>query len=185
MLVVFGLGNPGHKYEGTRHNVGVETLQRMAAYYQVKLKRRCFSSYEEVVVNENLKLVFPLTYMNRSGRVVSKTVKKSDTLLVICDQMDLPCGKIRLKKGGSSAGHNGLKSMLEFYPQNFTRMYIGINRPQEGVSVPNHVLSCFSKEDRALINQAEEKAAQIIERLVKGEETFAVLQGEANSWSCV
>ena len=184
MFVVFGLGNPGLKYEGTRHNVGVETLQKMAAYFQVKLKKRCFSSYEEAIANENIKLVFPLTYMNRSGKVVNRTVKEFDELIVICDQMDLPCGKIRLKRGGSSAGHNGLKSMLEAYPQNFIRMYIGVGRPQEGISVSDHVLSRFSEQDRALIEKAEAKAAEILEKLLCNEQTFAILQGEANSWSC-
>ena len=70
MLVVFGLGNPGTKYEGTRHNAGVETLLKMAAYYQVSLKRRCFSSFSSATIGDEVKLVFPLTYMNESGKVV-------------------------------------------------------------------------------------------------------------------
>ena len=185
MLVVFGLGNPGTKYEGTRHNAGVETLLKMAAYYQVSLKRRCFSSFSSATIGDEVKLVFPLTYMNESGKVVPKTVNEGDEVIVISDQMDLPCGKIRLKKGGSSAGHNGLKSMLSFLPNNFTRMYIGVGRPKEGVSVPDHVLSKFSEEDRALVDKAEEKAASILENLIKGEESFAILQGQANSWSAI
>ena len=123
--------------------------------------------------------------MDASGKVVPITVNEGDEVIVISDQMDLPCGKIRLKKGGSSAGHNGLKSMLSFLPNNFTRMYIGVGRPKEGVSVPDHVLSKFSEEDRALVDKAEEKAASILESLIKGEESFAILQGQANSWSAI
>ena len=82
MLVVFGLGNPGTKYEGTRHNAGVETLLKMAAYYQVSLKRRCFSSFSSATIGDEVKLVFPLTYRNESGKVVPKTVNEGDEIKV-------------------------------------------------------------------------------------------------------
>ena len=144
MLVIFGLGNPGLKYEGTRHNAGVETLVKLAASYRKKLVRRCFSSYKSCIITsesgQKVKLVFPLTYMNSSGLAVAKTVSEGDRVLVICDQMDLPCGRIRLRAKGSNAGHNGLKSMMEALPEGFMRLYIGVGRPQEGVSVIDHVL---------------------------------------------
>lgn len=181
MTVVFGLGNPGPEYEKTRHNVGVETLQRMAAHYQITLKRRCFSSYMKAET-DGVRLVFPLTYMNNSGRVVPKMVSEGDLVIVICDQMDLPPGKIRLRMGGSSAGHNGLKSMMEYLPDGFIRMYIGVGRPSDGVSVPDHVLSGFSDSDRALVDMAEEKAADILIRFLKGEEKEERLIQEANSF---
>ena len=182
MTVVFGLGNPGPEYEKTRHNVGAETLQRMAAHYQITLKRRCFSSYMKAET-ESVRLVFPLTFMNSSGKVVPKVVSEGDAVIVICDQMDLPPGRIRLRMGGSSsAGHNGLKSMMEYLPDGFARMYIGVGRPQEGVAVPDHVLSPFSGSDRILIDRAEEKAADILIRLLAGEEKQERLIQEANSY---
>lgn len=181
MTVVFGLGNPGPEYEKTRHNVGVETLRRMAAHYQVTLKRRCFSSYMKAEAGD-VRLVFPLTYMNNSGKAVPKTVNEGDRVIVISDQMDLPPGRIRVRSGGSSAGHNGLKSMMEALPDGFVRMYIGVGRPAEGVSVPDHVLSAFSESDRAAVDKAEEKAADILIRLLKGEEKEERLIQEANSY---
>ena len=180
MLVIFGLGNPGSKYEGTRHNAGVETLRRLAASCHKKLTRRCFSSYQSCVVTteagRSARLVFPLTYMNSSGEVVPKVVGEGDAVLVICDQMDLPCGRMRLRTKGSSAGHNGLKSMMAHLPEGFWRLYIGVGRPDEGVSVIDHVLTRFSPEDRALVDKAEEKAAEAVLRLYGGERLESVLQ---------
>lgn len=186
MLVIFGLGNPGSKYEGTRHNAGVETLRRLAASCHKKLTRRCFSSYQSCVVTteagRSARLVFPLTYMNSSGEVVPKVVGEGDTVLVICDQMDLPCGRMRLRTKGSSAGHNGLKSMMAHLPEGFWRLYIGVGRPDEGVSVIDHVLTRFSPEDRRLVELCEEEAARQILRIIDGVESFQVVEQAINSY---
>lgn len=185
MVYIFGLGNPGPEYEMTRHNVGVETLSRLAAFFQVKLKKRCFCKYRWARFNTpkmgDVTLIFPLTYMNLSGTVVPSLVKEGDEVIVICDQMDLPAGSLRVKKGGSSAGHNGLKSMLSFLPGNFKRVYIGVGRPEEGVSVQDHVLSRFSDSDRILVDKTEEKAVSCLVSLLEGE-TFEKIQMEANSF---
>ena len=176
MLVIFGLGNPGRKYEGTRHNAGVETLSKLAASYRKKLVRRCFSSYRLCQLDSDVRLVFPLTYMNSSGEVVPSVTAPGDRVIVICDQMDLPPGKIRIRKGGSSAGHNGLKSMIANIGSDFIRVYIGIGRPEPGVKVPDHVLSRFSAEDRAEVDKAEDKAAEAVLRLYSGEKLESVEQ---------
>ena len=174
MTVVFGLGNPGSKYEGTRHNAGVETLEKLAASYQRKLVRRCFSSYRTCLVDlpdgNRARLVFPLTYMNDSGRVVPKVVSKGDRVIVICDQMDLPAGRIRLREKGSSAGHNGLKSMMAALPQNFIRLYVGVGRPAEGTSVIDHVLTRCSEEDRRKIGLAQDRAVEELRLILAGED---------------
>jgi len=158
MLVIFGLGNPGPKYDGTRHNAGVDTLASLAAFFQVKLRKRCFYNYRSALVTageKEVKLVFPLTYMNNSGEVVKSVVKEGDEVLVICDQMDLEPGRIRLRfKGSSSAGHNGLKSMMAYLPEGFMRLYIGVGHPSEGVSVPDHVLSRFSPDEEKRVKEA-------------------------------
>lgn len=181
MLVVFGLGNPGSKYEGTRHNAGVETLERLAASYHARLVRRCLSSYRTCVVEsscgQKVRLVFPLTYMNDSGRVVPKVVSPSDSVLVICDQMDLPAGRVRLRATGtSSAGHNGLKSMMQALPEGFARLYVGVGRPAEGVSVVDHVLSRPSAHDRELIDAAQAEAVEALRRIIDGEDLQKVVQ---------
>ena len=184
MLVIFGLGNPGAKYEGTRHNAGYETLAKLAAFFQCKLRKRCFYNYKQALVHTpngvDVKLVFPLTFMNNSGDAVKYTVNEGDEVLVLCDQMDLPPGKIRLRKSGSSAGHNGLKSMLSALPQNFMRLYIGIGRPENGKTVIEHVLERYNETDRKMVDQAEAKAVNVILDLVNGKNFDRVLQ-EANS----
>ena len=185
MLVIFGLGNPGPEYEGTRHNAGVETLEKLAASYHAKLVRRCFSSYKTCIITsesgKKVRLVFPLTYMNDSGRVVPKTVKDGDEVLVICDQMDLPPGRVRLRSSGSSAGHNGLKSMMAYLPSNFKRLYVGVGRPEDGIPVIEHVLSRYSEEDRKRVDATQDEAVSSLRQYIEGEE-FSRTEQTLNSF---
>lgn len=180
-MIIFGLGNPGSRYAGTRHNVGFMTIERLAASYGIKMRKRCFSHYRWGRT-ENLVLVEPLTYMNRSGEVFPSLVEEGDAVVVVVDNMDLPVGRIRLKKaGGSSAGHNGLKSIISCYGNNFIRLYVGVGRPAEGVNVPDHVLSNFTAEEGLLLGQALDEACQVLRGLVEGEDFNAVVQ-RANSF---
>lgn len=148
MKLVLGLGNPHSKYEHTRHNVGFGVLEQCAAFFQVKLRKRCFHLYRHAEVQldgQKVLLVEPLTYMNHSGKIADyfRDIPTSE-MVVICDQMDLPPGMIRVRRGGSSAGHNGLKSIIEeFGGSDFIRIYVGIGRPDEGVSVVDHVLGAI------------------------------------------
>ena len=174
-MVVFGLGNPGAKYSGTRHNVGFDTVERIAALKGMKLRKRCFRLYRRAEC-DGLALVEPLTFMNSSGDVVEENTGDDDVMIVIVDQMDLPPGKIRIRRGGGSAGHNGLKSIIAAHGPDFIRVYIGIGRPAGGVPVIDHVLSRFSAEDRSLVDMAEEKAAEAVLRLHGGERFESVVQ---------
>ncbi len=179
-IIVFGLGNPGPEYEETRHNVGFKTIEKVAAQKGLKLRKRCFRLYR-AATEDNFSLIEPLTYMNNSGDVFPDIVKEDDEVIVVVDQMDLPPGKLRLKRGGGSAGHNGLKSIISNYSEDFIRIYIGVGRPDEGVSVPDHVLSRPNEEDSALIEKATERAAEAIISLIEGEE-FARLVQSVNSF---
>ncbi len=174
-MVVFGLGNPGARYSRTRHNVGFDTVERIAALKGMKLRKRCFRNYRRAIL-DGLSLVEPLTYMNNSGEAVAENVGEGEDVIVIVDQMDLPPGKVRIKRGGGSAGHNGLKSIIEAYGSAFIRVYIGIGRPSEGVSVVDHVLSRFSEEDRALVDDAENRAADAVIAIAEGESIESVMQ---------
>ncbi len=174
-MTVFGLGNPGARYKGTRHNAGFETVEMVAAQLGIKLRKRCFRLYRKAV-SGSLVLIEPLTYMNRSGDIAGECLKDGDQVVVVVDQMDLPPGRIRIRHGGSSAGHNGLKSMIAAIGSDFIRVYIGTGRPAEGVSVSDHVLSRCSEEDRVLIDQAEARAAEAILRLYDGEAFEKVAQ---------
>ncbi len=185
MIYVFGLGNFPRQYANTRHNVGVDTLAQLAAFYQVKLRKRCFRLYKSATITTergDVCLVFPLTYMNNSGQVVPDLVKEGDEVIVLCDQMDLPPGSLKLKKKGSSAGHNGLKSMMAYIPQNFTRLYIGVGHPNSDMTVPDYVLSAPSAEDRVLIDKASKAAVEALVEYFKGER-FELVQQKINSFS--
>lgn len=158
MIYVLGLGNPGTKYEHTRHNAGVDAVIKAAAFFQVKLRKRCFRLYSYAKV-PNAQLIFPLTYMNNSGNIVKYfDIKDASDLVVVCDNMDLAVGGLRIKKGGGASGQKGLNSIAEkLGTQDFVRIYIGIGRPNEGVSVVDHVLG---KETDAELKQAYEKALE-------------------------
>jgi peptidyl-tRNA hydrolase, PTH1 family len=145
---VFGLGNPGQKYTLSRHNVGFDTVDGVAAFLHFKLRKRCFRLYRQAVVcmssGSEVTFVEPLTYMNRSGDIARYFLPKPftvDELIVVCDNLDLPPGMIRIRKGGSTAGNNGLKSLVEALDcGDFIRVYVGIGRPTLPTTVVDHVL---------------------------------------------
>jgi len=120
--------------------------------------------------------------MNSSGDAVKGNVKDGDEVIVIVDQMDLSPGRLKLKDGGASAGHNGLKSMMEALPENFIRLYVGIGRPEEGVSVVDHVLTRFSPEDEQKVNKAMDFAANTLKDYIEGECNFLIAQQKINSY---
>ena len=179
-MFVFGLGNPGPKYKGTKHNVGFLTVEKIAAQKGVKLRKRCFSNYKRAHF-DSCTLVQPLTYMNNSGDIIPSLIKHHEPLIVVSDQMDLPCGKIRIKKHGGSAGHNGLKSIIANYGEDFIHVYIGIGRPMDGESVIDHVLSVFPEDDKHLVDIATDEAARSILDIVEGKNLDAIIQ-RANSF---
>ncbi len=180
MKLVLGLGNIGAEYNETRHNCGFQVIELCAAFFHVKMKKRCFRLYQETkIVNQNdtFHLIKPLTYMNHSGNILHhfKNVQPSD-IIVICDQLDLPLSNIRIKKGGGSAGHNGLKSIIYNLDNqtDFTRIYVGIGRPKENESIVEHVLGI--EENKELFYQGIEKANQALIDLINGKSINQLMQ---------
>ncbi|MGD1823101.1 MAG: aminoacyl-tRNA hydrolase [Pleomorphochaeta sp.] len=162
MKLILGLGNPGSEYKETRHNCGFKVIELCAAFFHVNMKKRCFRLYQRAKLKKednDYLLIKPLTYMNNSGNILKnfKNIKTED-IIVICDQMDLPLSYIRIKKGGGDAGHNGLKSIIKNLDgeRNFIRIYVGINRPKSNESIVDHVLGV--EENKELFNQGIEKA---------------------------
>ncbi|MEX0974561.1 MAG: aminoacyl-tRNA hydrolase [Bacillota bacterium] len=148
MKCVVGLGNPGRKYANTRHNVGYMALRELAGRLRISFSEHGFS---EVAKGEIL-LVKPLTYMNASGQAVSEVARDYGVspadILVIHDDMDLPFGKIRIRRKGSSGGHKGIESIAAHLgTTEFPRIKIGVGRPPEGVDPVDFVLEPFSKRD--------------------------------------
>jgi PTH1 family peptidyl-tRNA hydrolase len=168
------LGNPGKKYENTRHNVGFEVLDRFATKHGGKFKRTkelAFCS-DIRVSGEKIILAKPTTFMNESGLAVQQLVRKHDletldALLIIHDELDLKPGTLKVKLHGGLAGHNGLKSISKHLKSNdFGRLRIGVGKPPQSQLGKNYVLKPPSRSDRVAINNCIEKAIDAIEAIL-------------------
>ena len=166
--MVVGLGNPGERYAGTRHNVGFMVVDALARSMGVPLKKKLFHSYsigKGGASGTPLYLVKPLSYMNESGRPVREALRETGTepssLLVICDSLDLSPGNLRFKLKGSSGGHKGLQSIIgAIGTEEFMRLSIGIGRPEHKGQVIAHVLGTPRSAEEDLIGRAVEQAAR-------------------------
>lgn len=182
-LVVVGLGNPGDKYDGTRHNVGAEVVEVLADRYREKLKAtKQAALVAECRVGTQLMVVaFPQTFMNDSGRSVRDLVKRYGVdpaaIVVAHDELDLEVGTSKLKVGGGLAGHNGLKSIKQHvHTQDFLRLRIGIGRPPGSQSVSDFVLRRPGKAERVDLDIEVERCADVAVRLLT-EAPDAIMNG--------
>ena len=161
MKMVVGLGNPGRKYEGTRHNVGFVVLAKLAEKYGEGTARARFrgETIEARISGEKVLLLSPLTYMNLSGESIreAKDFYKvpTDDILIVCDDFSLPLGKLRIRSQGSSGGQKGLASAIKHLgTQEVPRLRIGIGLPPENWDVADYVLSKFGKQEKDEIDRA-------------------------------
>lgn len=166
MYIITGLGNPGQKYKSTRHNVGFMALDKIAKKLSVKVSKVKFKGLfgSTNYKGEKVLLLKPHTYMNRSGEGVKDIISfykiPPENLIVIYDDMDLPLGKIRVRPKGSSAGHNGIKSIIyQLSSENFARVRIGIGKPPENFETANYVLGKFNDTEKEIIEKAIDAAA--------------------------
>ncbi len=174
VYLVAGLGNPGKKYDGTRHNVGFDALDIFIDDTSVGKPSKKFNALigSTRIGDKKVFAVKPLTYMNRSGDAIRKIVEYygidvTSKLIVISDEINLPPGKIRIRKKGSAGGHNGLKNIIEnLGTDEFIRIRVGVG-DNKGSDLVNHVLSPFSKADRALVKEAEQKAADAVRCIIE------------------
>lgn len=164
--IIVGLGNPGSKYESTRHNIGFRVVDELARRLPAGRERSRFNAslleIQDGTVGD-LVLVKPMTMMNLSGNAVSQVQKwfkvPPENLLLVYDDLDLALGKVRLRPGGGAGGHNGVQSVIEqLGTSDFPRLRVGIGRPTHGSTV-NYVLSQFRPEERELAGQVVEWAA--------------------------
>jgi len=168
--MVVGLGNPGARYAGTRHNVGFMVVDALAGMLGVPFKKKLFHSYsigKGMHEGIPLYLVKPLTYMNESGRAVREALRETGTepqsLLVICDSLDLSPGNLRFKLKGSSGGQKGLQSIISAIgTEAFMRISVGIGRPEHKGQVIAHVLGEPKSADEQLIGDAVDRAARSV-----------------------
>lgn len=174
MKVVLGLGNPGKRYERTRHNLGFLVLDRIASKHGINVVNKKHQSLigEWEVEGERVLLVKPQTYMNRAGDAVRALFRyypvSAADLVAIHDDLDLPFGRIRIRPRGSAAGHKGVLSVIEALgEEGFVRVRIGIGRPAAGVEPTDYVLEPFSSDEAALLEPIVSKAADGVESLLR------------------
>jgi PTH1 family peptidyl-tRNA hydrolase len=175
LWVVVGLGNPGRRYAGTRHNVGFSVIQRLAGCWGVKLRRRKFAAkLAEVVRNEErLVLAQPQTYMNLSGVAVKQIADwyrvPPRNVLIVSDDLDIPLGQIRVRKGGSAGTHNGLRSVVaEMGTPSIPRLRVGIGPLAGRGDATDFVLAPFSREELPVVEEALAKAEEALEMILDG-----------------
>ena len=176
-IFLIGLGNPGKKYSKNRHNIGFLILEILSKKYNSNffLKEKVKSSCSEFKINDSTyRLFLPNTYMNNSGDAVRAIVDwykiDLDQIFVIVDDKDLPLGKIRFRKKGSSGGHNGLKSIIEkLQTRNFNRIRIGIGSPNSingtgKFNTISHVLGNITQEEKSILDKVYERVIQSLEQ---------------------
>jgi len=172
--IVVGLGNPGSRYEGTRHNLGAKVLDELVGRTGASLKSHksgCLTA-ESQLAGERVVLARATTYMNESGRPVGALLRwyKADPaqLIVVHDELDIPFDEIKVKIGGGVAGHNGLKSIASHLgTKDFVRVRAGVSRPPGRKDAAAHVLSDFSSSERKDLPEIVQRAADAVELIVE------------------
>lgn len=177
MYIIAGLGNPGVAYESSRHNAGFLALDALAAAEHIAVVKKAYKALigEGRILNERVLLVKPQTYMNRSGEslqsVLSYYKLPVNRLIVLYDDVDLPVGELRIRAQGSAGTHNGMRSIIAQLSgaEDFARVRIGVGRQQPGRDLAAHVLSKPAAEERALLQEAYENAADAVRMIVSGD----------------
>ena len=177
MNILVGLGNPGHTFNETRHNIGFKVIQSLAEKHQVQLDQSLvnpedrrpaavFGDYKEG--GRDVRLVMPLTMMNESGDAIKALAAPIEKILIVCDDVNLPVGTIRLKPQGSAGGHNGLRSCIEALgSEDVARLRIGVGAVLLPRDLREFVLSPFPSSERLLIKQSIQQAVEACEAWVR------------------
>lgn len=173
MRLIVGLGNPGPEYRDTRHNIGFMAVEAMAARFGVSKQQSKYNAMigHCLIGGEKALLLKPLTYMNLSGRSVQPVMHfyklQPGQLMVVYDDMDLPLGRLRVRKSGGAGGHKGMISIINALgTQDFPRMRVGIGRPEYHDNV-NWVLSQLGPEDKACIQSTVNSTVEAVEKWIK------------------
>jgi PTH1 family peptidyl-tRNA hydrolase len=173
MKIIVGLGNPGKKYERTRHNAGFLVVDALARSLRFDLSQEKYHALigKGRVGEEEALLAKPQTFMNESGRSVGAILRYTSVsagdLVVVHDELDLPLGAVRVKAGGGHGGHNGLRSIIDHVgTPDFIRVRVGVGRPAPGRDAADYVLSPFAPAERIAAEDAFERAARAIAAVI-------------------
>ena len=177
MKIIAGLGNPGQKYDKTKHNTGFMTMDHYLDEKGLSLDKDKFEGLwtKQKINGEDVILLEPQTYMNESGRSVSQVANffkvDPEDILIIQDDMDMPIGKIRIRANGKSGGHNGIKSIIrDLGTEKFNRLKIGIRHPKNA-TVVSWVLTPFNDEQQKLMDDAFDTSVDIIDDFIAGRDS--------------
>ncbi len=176
MLLIVGLGNPGPGHAGNRHNIGFMAVDEIVRRHRFGPARRRFrgEGHDGMVAGEKVLALKPLTYVNRSGDAAGAAVRfhklAPERVIVVYDELDLAPGKLRVKRGGGLAGHNGLRSIAAHIGPDFRRVRLGIGHPGDKALVERYVLHDFAKSDRAWVEPLLAAVAEALPLLVAGDD---------------
>ena len=183
--LIVGLGNPGNEYRGTRHNAGADFVEELAGQHGCTLQAesKFFGLSGRIsLAGHDLRLLIPTTFMNRSGKAVAAMASfykiKPEEILVAHDELDIPAGTARFKRGGGHGGHNGLRDIVPALGnnKNFFRLRVGIGHPGHASKVTGYVLGAPSRVDRDRIDASISEAIAALPLLLDGDDTKAMTQ---------
>lgn len=177
MFIIAGLGNPTLQYRGTRHNVGFDVIDTLADKYNIAAETRKSRALigKGIIAGQKVLLVKPQTYMNLSGESIGELVSyykvdEEQELLVIYDDVSLDVGQLRIRRKGSAGGHNGIKDIIRHLGTDvFPRIKIGVGEKPKGYDLADYVLGHFSREEREMMEEGYQKAAEAVEMILAGE----------------
>ena len=176
MYIIAGLGNPGKEYAGSRHNVGFMTLDELADRYNIDVREKAHKALigKGMIEGNKVILVKPQTYMNLSGESIRSVMDYYKTepseFIVIYDDISLDVGQLRIRKKGSAGGHNGMKNIISHLgTEVFPRIKVGVGEKPKKYDLADYVLSRFSKEERAIMEEGYQKAVEAVEMILRGE----------------
>ncbi|MEK7202548.1 MAG: aminoacyl-tRNA hydrolase [Patescibacteria group bacterium] len=171
MILVVGLGNPGQKYDKNRHNLGFLTIGALAKRSELQLNEDKYIP-AEAAKSDDFQLIAPLTYVNESGTAVAKVQKKHNIDLsdiwVVHDDTEIPFGEVRVKRGGTSGGHNGIKSIDQAIGPDYWRIRVGVGRPENtNIDLADYVLSDFTPEEAGVLPLIIDRVADFLVQSLK------------------
>ena len=174
MFLIVGLGNPEEEYSNTRHNMGFDTINKLANEYNIKINKNKFKGLcgSGIIENEKVILLKPQTYMNLSGESIKEAMAfykiKSENIIVIYDDIDIEPGIIKIRKKGLTGGHNGMKSVIsEIDTQNFPRIRIGIGKPENKGQLIEYVIGKMPQTDKDILEKATILGKEAILEIIK------------------
>ena len=174
MYIVVGLGNPENEYSNTRHNMGFDTINKLAKQYNIEISKTNFKGQygTGIIENEKVILLKPQTYMNLSGESVKEIINfykiNTDQLIIIYDNIDIEAGTIKLRKTGGPGNHNGMKSVInEIETQKFPRIRVGIGKPEHKGDLINYVIGKIPENEKEILDKGTTLAKDAIVEIIK------------------